>query len=69
MQLDLEVDCACQREDVEDVNVVVFPFGPPPVSQVQKPQGKECTVERQVSCSGEVTQEVSALAPVVPLQC
>ena len=68
MQLNLDVDCGCQREDVEDVNVLVFPFGPP-VRQVRKRQGKERTVRRQVSCGGEVTQEVSALPSVVPLQC
>ena len=54
MERNLDVDCGCQREDVEEVNVVVFPFGPP-VSQAQKLQGKECTVRRQVRFSGEVT--------------
>ena len=62
------VDCGCQREDTENVNVVVFPFGPS-VSQVQKLEGKECTVGRQINCSGEVTLEVSAFPSVVPLQC
>ena len=38
----LNADCGCQREDIENVDVVVFPFGPP-VSQVQKLLGKECT--------------------------
>ena len=32
-----------------------------PVSHVQKLEGKECTVGRQINCSGEVPQEVSAL--------
>ena len=31
--------------------------------------GKECTVRRQVDCGGEVSQDVSALPSVVPLQC
>ena len=36
---------------------------------VQQLLGKECTVRRQVSCSGEFTHEVSALASVEPLRC
>ena len=69
VQLIVDVDHGCQREDIEDVGVVVFSFGPPLVSYVQKLLGEECTVRQQVSCSGEVTQEVSPLAPVVVLQC
>ena len=61
MQLNMDVDCGCQREDATDVDVVVVPFGPP-VSQVQKLQGKECIARRQVSCTDKVTQEVGAVA-------
>ena len=35
----------------------------------QKLLGKECTVGTQNDCSNEVSQEVNALAPVVPLHC
>ena len=69
MQLDTSVDCGCQEVDVANVNAAVLSFGPPSVSQVQKLLGKECTVRQQISCSGEVPQEASALVPVVPLQC
>ena len=31
--------------------------------------GEECVVGRQISSSGEASQEVSAFAPIVPLQC
>ena len=31
----------------------------PPVGKVQKLEGKECTVAREINCSGEATQEVA----------
>ena len=43
-----------QREDVEKVDVVVFPFGPP-VNKVQKLEEEERTVVQEINCSGEVT--------------
>ena len=54
IHLNLDVDSSCHREDTENVDVVVFPFGPL-VSQVQKLKGKECTVGREISSSGKVT--------------
>ena len=38
---------AARGEDIENVDVVVFPFGPP-VSQVQRLEGNECSVEQQI---------------------
>ena len=60
-----DVDCGSQEEDVEDVDVVVFPFTP--VSKVQDMKGKECIVGREISSGGKVTKEVSACPPVVSL--
>ena len=68
IHLNQDVDCGSLEEDIENVDVVVFPFGPP-LSQVQKLNGEECTVGRQINCSGEVTQEMSAFPSVEPLQC
>ena len=62
------VDCGSQREDVEDVDVVVFPFRPP-LSKVQELKGKECTAGREISSGSKVAQEVSALPSGVPLHC
>ena len=42
--------------------------GPPPVGQVQQLQREKRAVERQVGRSVEITQEVSALVPVGPLE-
>ena len=47
------VDCGSQREGIENVDVIVFLFGPR-VSKVQKMEGKQCTVGREINCSGEV---------------
>ena len=70
MQLDVSVDCGCEEVDIIDVDDVrVFPFCPPPVSQIQKLLRKERTVGRQVSCSGKITHKESALASIEPLQC
>ena len=68
MELDVGVDCGCEEADINDVDASVFPFCPPPVSQIQKLLRKERTVERQVSCSAKITQKESALASVEPLQ-
>ena len=68
MQLEMNADCGCEGVDIVDVNVVFCSFCPPPVSQVQKMLGGERTVRRETTCGGEVTQEVTALASVVPLQ-
>ena len=34
MQLDVIVDCGCEEVDIIDVDVRIFPFCPPPVSQI-----------------------------------
>ena len=47
--------------DITVINVRVFSFRPPPVGQVKQLMREERTVERQVSSSGEVAQEVSTL--------
>ena len=54
MQLHVNVDCGCQREDIDYADVFVVSIGPPPVRQVQKLMGKECTLRRQITCGGEV---------------
>ena len=69
MQLDVNVDCSCEVVDIIDVDVGVLSFCPPSVSQVLKLPREERTVGRQVSCSGKITQEERALAPVEPLPC
>ena len=33
VQLDVNVDCGCERVDIVDVDVKAFPFCPPPVTQ------------------------------------
>ena len=69
MQLDVNVDCGCEVEDIVDVNVGICSLCPPPVSQVQKLLGEERNVRRQASCSGKIPQKESALASTVPLHC
>ena len=64
--LNKDGDCGSQGEDVEDVDVVVFPFRAP-VSKVQELKGEECTVGREISSGGKVTKEVCAFPPVVSL--
>ena len=54
IHLNQDVDSGSQWEDIENVDVVVFPFGPP-VSKVQKLEGKECTVGWEITCSRKVT--------------
>ena len=49
-----DVDCGRQREDVENLDVVVLPLRPP-VSKVQELKRKECTVGREISSGGWVT--------------
>ena len=66
MHVNKDVDCGSQWEDLEDEDVVVFPFRPP-VSKVQVLKGKECTVGRKISSGGKVTQEMSAFPSVVSL--
>ena len=56
-----------QGIDITLINVGALSFRPPPVGQVQQLLREERTVVRQISSSGEVAQEVSALAPVEPL--
>ena len=57
----------CSKEvDIALLNVGTTSFRPPPVGQVQQLLRAEGAVERQVGRSGEVAQEVSALAPVGP---
>ena len=63
MQLDVNVDCGCEGEDIKEANVRVFSFCPPPVSHIQKLLRKVRT-----GCSGKITQKESALASVEPLQ-
>ena len=63
---DKDVDCGSWGEDVEDVDVVVFPFRPP-VSKVQGLKRKVCTVGRESGGGNEVLQEVSTFLPVEPL--
>ena len=55
-----------QGGDIENVDVIVFPFRPP-VSKFQKLKGKECTVEREIRSSGKVSWQVSEFPPVVSL--
>ena len=61
--------CGCEEVDTVDVDVGVFSFCPPPVSQVQKLLREERTVRWQASCGSKMTQEESALASIEPLQC
>ena len=41
MQLDVNVDYGCEKVDIVDVDVRVFPLCPPPVSQIQMLLRKE----------------------------
>ena len=62
IHFDKNVDCGSQGEDVEHVNVVVFPS-----SEVQKLKREICCVEWEKSGGNEVLQEVNALLSVEPL--
>ena len=64
MQLDVNVDCGCEKVDIVDVDARVFSFCPPPVSQIPMLQRKERTVRRQVSCGDKITQENSTLTSI-----
>ena len=66
MQLDVNVDCGNEKVDIVGVDVSIFSFCPPPVSQMQMLLRKERTVGRQVSCSDKITQEESTLASISP---
>ena len=61
MQLDVNVDCGNEKVDIVGVDVSIFSFCPPPVSQMQMLLRKERTVGRQVSCSDKITQQESTL--------
>ena len=50
----LKKNCGSQQEDVEDVNVGVFPFRPH-VSKVQELKTKKCTVELESGGGKEVS--------------
>ena len=63
---DKDIGCGSQEEDVQDVDVVVFPFRPP-VSKVQELKRKVCTVGRDSGGGNEFMQEVSAFLPVEPM--
>ena len=54
--------------DIIDVDVRVFPFCPPPVSDPEVAEKKSALCGRQVSCSSKITQKESALASIEPLQ-
>ena len=53
IRVDENIDCGSQEEDVEDVNVVVLPFGLH-FGEVQVPKKEICTVEREKSSGNEV---------------
>ena len=70
MQLDVNVDCGCEKVDIVGVDVSIFSFCPPPVSQIQMLLRKERSVGR-VSCSDKITKEKGTLASMrrVPSTC
>ena len=54
IHLSKDADCGSQREDIENVDVVVLPLRPP-VSKVQELTRTECNAGREISGGSMVT--------------